>query len=124
MGVGRKKEALEKPVLQPLRKSGENHMTNSQRETQAHLERVHDELEKLRSEARFLQGEARLQADQHINMINDRIADLESRENSNSEVFGNAMEDIASAFKSAWHHIDGGDDGNQQRRKQKDLNHV
>jgi|GEM_PF-2763794 len=83
-------------------------MTNSDERTRAHIEKMRGELEKLRGEARALQGEARLQADQHINKINDRIADLESKANSNSEVFGEKIEDIAAAFKTAWHDVETG----------------
>lgn len=63
------------------------------------------ELERMRSQVRTLHGEARLHADQHINKLNDRIAELEGRDNSDSEVFGSRVEGLAAAFKNAWHDI-------------------
>lgn len=80
-------------------------MTSTEWQTSEHQERARAELERLRAETRELHGEARLQADQHINKLNDRIAELEGQENSNSEVFGSRVEGLAAAFKNAWHDI-------------------
>lgn len=70
-------------------------------------ERKRAQLEELRSQAQNLQGEARLQADQHVNKLNDEIEELESHPKAELEHLKYGEIGLLGAIKRTWRDLTG-----------------
>jgi DNA uptake protein ComE-like DNA-binding protein len=77
-----------------------------QHQVHAHSEKLRGELEIIRGEALKLQGEARLQVDQHMNTLKDRIEGLERKADKMSDDADDS--DLETAAKKAWEDISTG----------------
>ncbi len=78
-------------------------MTNS--EIREIVQRKRAQLEKLREDAQQLQGEARLQADQHVNKLSDEIEELERHPRAEAEKLKYGEMGLLGAIKRTWREL-------------------
>lgn len=71
------------------------------------VQRKRAQLEELRNQAEKVQGEARLQADQHMNKLNDEIEELERHPRAELEHLENGEIGLFGAIKRTWRDLTG-----------------